>query len=87
MNKVISDVLCWTPTHGHTSLGQPESLKCISSVLDTCCSLKDQPKDIGDWYRWKDTKRVREKVKGNPCYQHDDDDDDRDDCIVENKIF
>ena len=30
--KFMSDVLLWTPTHGHTSIGRPTRLTYISSV-------------------------------------------------------
>ena len=47
-NKLQSDVLLWTPTHGHTSVGQPAKIY-IHQLLcaDPRCTLEDLLKIIG----------------------------------------
>ena len=40
-NKLIIDILLWTPTHGHTSVGHPEKTNIYQLCADTGCSQDD----------------------------------------------
>ena len=48
----ISNVLLWTPTHGHTSVGQSEKTYTHHISADTGCSLEDLPGVIDDRDGW-----------------------------------
>ena len=48
-DKLISDILLWTPTHGQTSIGQSAGTD-ISS--DMGCGLEDLPRTMGDTPFW-----------------------------------
>ena len=43
-DKVISNVLLWTPIHGHTSVGLPVKAYIHQLCADTGCRLDDQQK-------------------------------------------
>ena len=45
-----SDVLPWTPTHGHTSIDRPVKIYIHQYYADTWCCLEDLPR-VKDW-RW-----------------------------------
>ena len=47
-DKLISDVSLWTPTHGHTSVGQPAKTYIHQLSADTGCSLEDIPGAVDD---------------------------------------
>ena len=42
-DKLMSDVLLWTPTHGHTSVGWPTRTYLHQLCVNTGCSLKELP--------------------------------------------
>ena len=46
-DKLISNVLLWTPTPGHTSVGWPA--KTYQPYVDTGCCLDDLTRAITDW--------------------------------------
>ena len=48
--ELISDVLFWTPTHGHTRVNWPP--KTYQLCVDTVCSLEDLPGTMDDRDRW-----------------------------------
>ena len=57
-DELISDVLLWTPTHRHASVGWPERTYLDHLCADTWCSLEDKPGSMDDKDGWKE--RVRE---------------------------
>ena len=52
--KLINDILLWTPTHGHTSVGHLAKTYIRQLCMDTGCCLEDLPRPT-----WKDGKRVK----------------------------
>ena len=48
-DKLVSNILLWTPTHGHTCVCQPA--KSYQIPADTWCCLKDLPKAITDRFK------------------------------------
>ena len=57
-DKLISDVLLWTPTYGQTKAGWP-ARTCIQQLCeDTGCSPEDLPEAMNDWEKWQE--RVRD---------------------------
>ena len=40
-DKLMSDVLQWTPSHGHASVGQPTSTYLQQVCTNTGCSVED----------------------------------------------
>ena len=57
-DKLISDILQWTPSHGRTKAGQPVGT-CIQQLrADAGCSLEDLPGAMDNREGWKE--RVRE---------------------------
>ena len=75
-----SDVLLWTPTHGHTSVGRPAKTYIHQLRVYTDCSLKDLPRAMNDLNWWQESK---ESVQ-SACFD-DDDHDDHDGDILEYK--
>ena len=59
-DKLISDVLLWTLTHGRAKAGRPARTYIQQLCEDTGCSLEDPPEG-----------KVARKGQGYPCYQHD----------------
>ena len=57
-DKLISNVLLWTPSHGHASVGGPARTYLQQFYTDAGCSLEDLPEVIDDRDRWQE--RVRE---------------------------
>ena len=51
-NKLINDVLLWTPIHGHTSFGQPAKTYIHQLCVDTGYNLEHLPGVMGDGNRW-----------------------------------
>ena len=47
-DKLISDVLMWTPTHVHAGVGQPAKTCIHHLCVDTGCLLEKQPGMIDD---------------------------------------
>ena len=48
------DIFLWTPTHGHTSVGQPVKTYLNQLCVDTGCSLDDLPGVIDDRNQWQE---------------------------------
>ena len=61
-DKLISNVLIWTPTHGHNSVGRPAKTYLYQLCADTACSLVDLLGTMDDQER---------ENQGNPCFRHD----------------
>ena len=61
---LISYVLQWTPTHGHTSVGHHEKTKNKKKTYihqlcaDTRCHLENLPKPTGDKDWWEASERI-----------------------------
>ena len=60
-DKLISNVLLWTPSQGCTSVGRPDRTYLQQLCTDTGCSLEDQPEAIED----RQMVRVREICASN----------------------
>ena len=61
-NKLISDVLPWTPYHRRAGVGQLVRTYLHQHSTNTGCSLEDMPEAMDDRDKW----RERES-QGNPC--------------------
>ena len=57
-DKIISDVLQWSPSHRCASVGQLIRTYLPQLYADTGCNLEDMPGAIDDKDKWKE--RVRE---------------------------
>ena len=57
-NKLISDVLLWTPTYGRAKARQPARTYIQQLCEDTRCSPEDLVGAINDWEKWRE--RVRD---------------------------
>ena len=58
-NEVISDVLQWTTTHGHTSVGGAAQTYIYLLCANTGCHLEDLPRamiKLDGW--WERVKRI-----------------------------
>ena len=85
-DKLISDVLPWTPTDGRASVGRPARTYLQQVCTDTGSSLENLPEAMDSdelWQREREGEREREKERvrerkreRNPCEHHDDDDND-----------
>ena len=47
-NKLINDILQWTPTHGHTSIGWTAKIYIHQLCVETWCSLENLPIGMDD---------------------------------------
>ena len=56
-DKLLSDVVLWTPSHGHTSIGWLTRTYLQQICMDTGCSLEDLLEERNDRDEWQ--KRVR----------------------------
>ena len=63
-DKLISDVLLWTPTYGRTKAGQPAQTYIQQLCEDTGCSPEDLPEVMNDREKWWEG-------QGYLCGQHD----------------
>ena len=52
-NKLISDVLLWTPSHGRTKAGRPARSYIQHLCADTRCSLEYLPGTMDDRDEWR----------------------------------
>ena len=82
-NELISEILLWTPTYGHTSVGQPPKTYIQQICVDTGFCLENQLRAIDDTDGWKERERERERERESRGFMllarlHDDDDDDDD---------
>ena len=57
-DELISDVLLWTPSHGHAKAGQPARTYIQQLCKDTGCSPGDLQETINNWEGWQE--RVRD---------------------------
>ena len=57
-DKLISDVLLWTPSHGRAKAGQPARTYTQQLCEDTGCSPEDLPEMMNDREEWQE--RVRD---------------------------
>ena len=57
-DKLISDVLLWTPTHGRAKAGRPARTYIQQLCEDTGCCPEDLPEVMNDREKWRD--RVRD---------------------------
>ena len=69
-NKLISDVLLWTPTYGWAKAGRPVRTYIQQQCEDTGCNHEDLPEEMNDREKW----RVRSGISVLAAW-HDDDDD------------
>ena len=51
-NELISDVLLWTSSYRHASVGQPIRTYLQQIFMDTGCSLEDLPEAMDDRDKW-----------------------------------
>ena len=51
-DELISNIILWTPTHGHTSVGQPAKTYKHQLGVGTDCSLEDPLRVIAGKDRW-----------------------------------
>ena len=67
-DKLISDMLLWTPSHGRAKAGWPARTYIQQLCADTGCSLEDQPEVMNDKEGWWE--RVRKICAGGVtwCY-------------------
>ena len=57
-DKLISDVLLWTPTYGRAKAGRPARTYIQQLFEDTGCSPEDLPEGMNDRGKWQE--RVRD---------------------------
>ena len=57
-DELISDVLLWTPTHGHAKAGRPARTYIQQLCEDTGCCPEDLPEAMNDREKWRE--RVRD---------------------------
>ena len=57
-DKLISDVLLWTPTYGRAKAGRPARTYIQQLCEDTGCSPEDLPEAMNDREKWRE--RVRD---------------------------
>ena len=69
MDKLISDILLWTPEHGRASAGWTTRIYIQQLCIDTGCRLEDQPEMMDDRDEWQE----RESGKSMLAVQHDND--------------
>ena len=60
-DELINDVLQWTPTYGHTSVGRTAKRYIYQLCADTGCNLEDLPREINDGNWWRERERESEK--------------------------
>ena len=57
-DEIISDILLWSPTHGHTSVGQPAKIYIDQLCEDTACYREKWLKVTANKNRWRESKRI-----------------------------
>ena len=57
-DKLISDVLLWTPAYGQTKAGRPARTYIQQLCEDRGCCSEDLPEAMNDWEKW--CERVRD---------------------------
>ena len=63
MDKLISDVLLYTPLHRCASVGRPTRTYLQQLCTDTGCSLEDLPKAMDDREREREREREKERER------------------------
>ena len=63
-DKLISDVLLWTPSHGQEKTGWPARIYIQQLYEDMWCSPEDLPEAMNDREEWRES-------QGYPCWWHD----------------
>ena len=53
-DEIISDVLLWTPKHGHTNAGRPYTTYINQLCEDTGCQPEDLPRAMEDRADWRE---------------------------------
>ena len=72
-DKILSDVLLWTPAYGQSKAGRPARTFIQQLCDDTGCNPEDMPKAMNDRETWTE----RGSGISVLAARHDDDDDDR----------
>ena len=82
-DKIVSDVLLWTPAYGQSEAGRPARTYRQQLCDDTGCNPEDMPEAMNDRETW------RERGSGISVLaaRHDDDDDDNDDMCNVNVLL
>ena len=57
-DKLINDVLLWTPSDGREKVGRPAWTSIQQLCADMGCSPEDLPEAMNDWEKWRE--RVRD---------------------------
>ena len=65
-DKLISDVLLWTPTYGRAKAGRPAWTYIQQLCADTGCSPEDLPEAMNDREKWRE--RVRDISAGSTTW-------------------
>ena len=65
-DKLISDVLRWTPTYGRAKAGWPARTYIQQLCEDTGCNLEDLPEAMSDREKWRE--RVRDIRAGGTTW-------------------
>ena len=65
-DKLISDVLLWTPTYGHAKAGQPARTYIQQLCEDIGCNSEDLPEAMNDREKWRE--RVRDIHAGGTTW-------------------
>ena len=52
-DEIVSDVLLWTPKHGHSSKGRPHKTFIKQLCEDTKCNIEDLPRAMEDRKGWR----------------------------------
>ena len=65
-DKLISDVLLWTPSHGQAKAERPARTYIQQLCEDTGCSLEDPPEAMNDREEWWE--RVRDICAGGTTW-------------------
>ena len=53
-DEIISDVLLWTPKHGHTQVGRPYKTYIMQICEDIGCQPEDLPRAMEDRADWRE---------------------------------
>ena len=51
-DELVSDVLLWTPSHGHAKVGRPARTYIQQLCANMRCSPEDLPEAMDDWKGW-----------------------------------
>ena len=65
-DKLISDVLLWTPAYGQVKAGRPARTYIQQLCEDTGCNPEDLPEAMNNWEKWGE--RVRDIRAGSTTW-------------------